>query len=219
MKTQMIVPDFIRRARSVYRDSPAVVCGAERLTYGDMGQRVNQFSNALRKLGVKRGDVVAYISFNCHRLLEAYYAVPQLGAILLPINIRLTPDDVGYILADSGASTIVVDRALANLVTPCMAALPEIKHVILMGGDPKADVPIKGGDYETLLSAASADFDAPDIKEDDVAELFYTSGTTARPKGVILTHRNLYTHAFYALACAHCSDVDTQLHSIPLFHV
>ncbi len=219
MKTPMLVNDFLRRGRTVYRDSLAVVCGAERLTYGQLGARIDRFSNALLKAGVKRGDVVAYLSFNCHRLLEAYYAVPQLGAILLPINIRLTPADIGYILADAGAKTVVVDRALVGLLAPCLPSLPKVKTIVLMGGDPRADLPVKGLDYEEMLAAAPAAFDPPALDEDDVAELFYTSGTTARPKGVMLTHRNLYTHALYGLVCAPCYDTDAVLHSIPLFHV
>jgi fatty-acyl-CoA synthase len=219
MKTPMTVPYFLRRARTVYRDSPAVVCGVVRLTYGELGERIDRFSNALASRGVAKGDVVAYLSFNCHRLLEGYYAVPQLGAILLPINIRLTPPDIAYILKDAGAATVVVDRALVGLLAPIAASLPAIKHVILMGGDPKADMPIKGSDYEALLAAAPARFDAPALDEDDVAELFYTSGTTARPKGVMLTHRNLYAHAFSSLAMLHCDDTMSMLHSIPLFHV
>jgi len=219
MKTPLLVTDFIRRGRTVFRDTPAVVCGSERLTYGQLGERIDKFSNALRKLGVKQGDVVAYLSFNCHRLLEGYYAVPQLGAVLLPINIRLQPPDIAYILADAGASTVVVDRQLVGLLAPIIASLPAVKHVILMGGDPKADVPLTGEDYEALIAAAPAEFKPPAIDEDDVAELFYTSGTTARPKGVMLTHRNLVTHAYYSLACANLNDTDVIMHSIPLFHV
>ena len=219
MNTPMTVPYFIRRARTVFRDAPAVVCGEVRLSYGELAERIDRFSNALAGLGVKAGDVVAYLSFNCHRLLEGYYAVPQLGAILLPINIRLTPDDIGYILHDAGATTVVIDRALVGLVAPVLPMLPAVKNAILMGGDPKADLPVRGLDYETLVAQASKEFRGPELDEDDVAELFYTSGTTARPKGVMLTHRNLYAHAFSALAQMHSDDTSVVLHSIPLFHV
>src|ERR1700680_1718911 len=137
MKTPMLVTDFLRRARSAYRDNTAAVCGAQRLSYGQLGERIDRFSNALGRLGVKQGDVVAYLSFNCHRLLEGYYAVPQIGAILLPINIRLTPPDIAFILNDAGASTALVDRQLAGLLAPILPSLPGVKNIILMGGDPK----------------------------------------------------------------------------------
>jgi fatty-acyl-CoA synthase len=219
MKTPLIVTDFLKRARAAFRDNTAVICGAERLTYGQLGERIDKFSSALSQLGVLRGAGVAYISFNCHRLLEGYYAVPQIGAILLPINIRLTPPDIAYIIADAGARVVVVDRQLAGLLAPIISSLPKIKHVILMGGDPKADISFKGVDYEDLIAKAPDTFSPPPLEEDDIAELFYTSGTTARPKGVALTHRNLVTHAYSSMVCAHLNDTDAILHSIPLFHV
>jgi len=219
MKTPLIVTDFLKRARTAFRDSTAVICGAERLTYGQLAKRIDKFSSALLRLGVERGSVVAYISFNCHRLLEGYYAVPQIGAILLPINIRLTPPDIAYILNDAGASVVVVDRQMVGLLAPILPSLPKVKHVVLMGGDPKADLPIKGVDYEDLIAKSPDTFTPVPLEEDDIAELFYTSGTTAKPKGVALTHRNLVTHAYASMVCAHVNDTDAVLHSIPLFHV
>src|SRR5690348_5783465 len=109
MKTPLVVTAFIDRARSLYGSSIGVVCGPHRLTYGELASRIDRLSSALSALGAARGDVVACCLFNCHRLLELYYAVPQMGAILLPINIRLTPDDIAFILEDAGASTIVID--------------------------------------------------------------------------------------------------------------
>jgi fatty-acyl-CoA synthase len=220
MKIPLVVTEFLTRARTIYPDAIGAVCGRERLTYRRLGQRIDRLSAALQTLGISKGDVVAYLSFNCHRLLEGYYAVPQMGAILLPVNIRLTPADVAYVLRDAGASAVVVDRALTGLLRPALASLPHIRTVILTGGDPAAPCDLTGEDYESLITTAPADFNPPDIAEDDVAELFYTSGTTANPKGVALTHRNLYLHAFYALAglCGY-DDACIQLHTIPLFHV
>ena len=195
------------------------MCGAHRLTYGEIAARVDRLSASLHALGVARGDVVACLSFNCHRLLELYYAVPQMGAILLPINIRLTPDDVAYIVRDAGATTMCVDRALAALLAPIRDSLPSLARVILMGGDATQAALVAGDDYEMLVNDAPESYAQPDVDEDDVAELFYTSGTTARPKGVMLTHRNLYMHAMSVLAAIHPGDADVQLHTIPLFHV
>src|SRR4029077_218363 len=121
------------RAASLYRRSIGVVCGPHRLSYGEVAGRVNGLSSALAALGVRRGDVVACLSFNCHRLFELYYAVPQMGCILLPINIRLTPDDVEFILKDSGATTVFVDRALVALLAPSLKRLDAIRRVVLMG--------------------------------------------------------------------------------------
>jgi len=220
MKVPLIVTEFLSRARTLYPDAIGAVCHHERLSYRELASRIDRFSAALAARGVGKSDVVAYLSFNCHRLLEGYYAVPQMGAILLPINIRLTSADIGFILRDAGARAVVVDRALAGLLKPTLTAMPGIRAIVLMGGHSASDCGVAGEDYERVVSAAAADFSPPDISEDDIAELFYTSGTTAYPKGVALTHRNLYLHAFYALAGLWgYDDTCVQLHTIPLFHV
>ena len=219
MKVPLLVVDFIDRARDLYGDVLAVSCGDERLTYAQLAERIDRASASFARCGVERGDIVAYISFNCHRLLEGYYAIPQMGAVLLPINIRLTPDDIAFILGDAGATTAVVDRALAGLLAPVRARLPKLRTVILMGGDPNGPGLLDGDDYESMLANASPAFARPDLDEDDVAELFYTSGTTARPKGVMLTHRSLALHALGGALLLRCDDRTVQLHSIPLFHV
>ena len=219
MRVPLVVTHFLDRARSLYGSSVAVVCGTDRFTYRELGARIDRLACGLHQLGVRHGDVVACLSFNCHRLLELYYAVPQMGAVLLPINIRLTPADIEHILNDAGASTVIVDRALAALLAPSRERLVSLQNVILMGGDSKAPAAIVGHDYETLVRDAPASYSRPDLDEDDIAELFYTSGTTARPKGVMLTHRNLYMHAFSVLAALHPTDADIILHTIPLFHV
>lgn len=220
MNVPLVVTEFLTRARTIYPDAIGAVCGRERLTYRRIADRVDRLSAALGQRGIKQGEVVAYLSFNCHRLLEGYYAVPQMGAILLPINVRLTPTDIEYILRDAGASAVVADRSLAGLLAPIRSALPKLRRLVLMGGDPEKPCPLDGDDYEALIAGADGNFTPPPIAEDDSAELFYTSGTTAHPKGVILTHRNLYLHALYALAgLSGYDDRTVQLHSIPLFHV
>ena len=219
MRTPLVVAKILDRARTIYGSTIGVVCGERRLTYGELASRVDRLSGSLVSLGVRRGDVVGCLSFNCHRLLELYYAVPQIGAILLPVNIRLTPSDVAFILADSAASTVVLDRALSGLLAPSRDRLPALKRIIHMGDDSSQGGLPGGDDYERLIDDGPADYSRPDIDEDAVAELFYTSGTTARPKGVMLTHRNLYMHAMSLLAALHLTDSDVLLHSIPLFHV
>jgi fatty-acyl-CoA synthase len=215
----LLVTDFIDRARALYGDALAVSCGDERLTYGRLAERIDRWSCALAGFGVKRGDVVAYVSFNCHRLLEGYYAVPQTGAVLLPVNIRLTPDDIAYILMDAGASVVVVDRMLVGLIAPIRDRLPALRCVVLMGETQPGAAAIAGEDYEDALAAAPAAYDRPALAEDDIAELFYTSGTTARPKGVMLSHRSLYLHGVHTVLGLGYTDQTVVLHSIPLFHV
>ena len=204
---------FKSRAQFLFANKIGIIDGDVRLTYREFGERADRLSNALAELGVKRGERVAWLGYNSHELLEAYYGVVQMGAVLLPLNIRLTPQEIAFILNDSESVALFYNRDFAPIVEGVRHQAPTIKHFI----------PLESGDdlhYEDLLAAAAADF-APltDIKDDDLAELFYTSGTTANPKGVMMSHRNLYMHAMQAMAGLGIKDSNVQLHTIPLFHV
>ena len=204
---------FKYRAESLYANKIGIVDGPVRLTYREFGKRANRLSNALTDLGVRRGERVAWLGYNSHELLEAYYGVVQMGAVLLPLNIRLTPQEIAYILNDSETVALFYNRDFSPIVDIVRTQSPTIRNYIPL--EPGAGV-----EYETLLQAAAADFEPPsDIKDDDLAELFYTSGTTANPKGVMMTHRNLYLHAMQAMAGLGIKDENVQLHTIPLFHV
>jgi fatty-acyl-CoA synthase len=205
---------FLERARALYANKVGIVDGGVRLTYGEYADRCNKLSNALGALGVTRGQCVAWLGYNSHELLEAYYGVVQIGAVLLPLNIRLTPHELTYILNDSETVALFYNRDFAPLVEALRPQVPGIKHYVALEPGPNDAY------YEDLLSAAGADFTPPaDIKDDDLAELFYTSGTTANPKGVMMTHRNLYLHALQVMAGNAIKDTIVQLHTIPLFHV
>ncbi|HEX8089455.1 MAG TPA: fatty acid--CoA ligase [Blastocatellia bacterium] len=205
---------FKDRAESLFGDKIGIVDGDARLTYRQYGERCDRLSNAITGLGVGRGERVAWLGYNSHELLEAYYGVVQMGAVLLPLNIRLTPAEIAFILNDSESVALFYNRDFLPIVEGVREHASTIKHYIQLEG---------GGDapgYEALLSAAGADFTPlGDIKDDDLAELFYTSGTTANPKGVMMTHRNLYLHAMQVIAGLGVKDSIVQLHTIPLFHV
>jgi len=204
---------FKKRAETEFGNKTGVVCGDVRLTYREYGRRANQLSSALGKLGVKKGDRVAWLGYNCHRLLEAYYGVVQMGAVLLPLNIRITPSEIAFILEDSESVVLFYDRDFSPIVEAIKKESSGIKHYVPLEPDPGTS------GYEDLLAAESSDFTPPQINDDDLAELFYTSGTTANPKGVMMTHRILYLHAMQVLAGLAIKDSNIQLHTIPLFHV
>ncbi len=213
---------FLERAIKIYGQKTGVICGDHRFSYLDYGERVNQLSNGLLSLGVQKGDRISYLGYNCHRLLEAFYGIPQIGAILLPLNIRLLPNDFEYIINESEPKILFLDRDFVPQIDSIRDRIPSVEKFILLGqGD---DCPTWiSGTYDELLSGASAEPPYPlgayPFTEDDVAEIFYTSGTTGKPKGVMLTPRNLTLHAFAVMASSPMDETDIQIHLIPLFHV
>jgi fatty-acyl-CoA synthase len=218
----MIVPltplEFRQRAVSIYGAKVGVVDGEKRFTYAEYGLRVNRLANALRDLGIGQGDVVSFLTYNCHQLLEAYYAVPQIEAILNPINIRLLRQEIGYILTDAGSRVLCFHKDFGPMVEAMRANFGHLKHYISMESE---SVPGWAYDYDALLERASpeAEDNLDRVDENAVAELFYTSGTMGKPKGVAITHRTLYIHTLTAINGFQASDEDTFLHVVPLFHV
>jgi len=207
-----------RHAARLFGRKVGVVCGDARFTYREFNERADRLSAALRRLGVRKGDRVAYLSFNCHRLLEAYYGVPQIGAILLAMNIRLAPEELAYILNDAAPRVLCFDPEFIPLVEALRPRVSSVEHYVSLRDAKPSWAHDKF--YDELLAAAEpADIDYREIDENSVAELFYTSGTTAYPKGVMLTHRNLYLHAFYTALGMRASDRDVHLYTVPLFHV
>ncbi|MGH9431255.1 MAG: fatty acid--CoA ligase [Terriglobia bacterium] len=208
---------FKRHATQVYGRKIGVVCGEERFTYSQFNERADRLSNALLQLGLQAGDRVAFLGFNCHRLLEAYYGVPQIQAILLPLNIRLSPEELAFILNDSAPRLLFFDAEFTPLVESLCSKLKPVERYVLLSGQPPAWAHPET--YEQLIEAAkSQEIDFLGIDENSVAELFYTSGTTAHPKGVMLTHRNLYLHAFSCAARLRPLESDVALYTVPLFH-
>jgi acyl-CoA synthetase (AMP-forming)/AMP-acid ligase II len=207
-----------RHASQLFGRKEGVVCGQNRFTYREFNERADRLSAALLRLGVQKGDRVAYLSFNCHRLLEAYYGVPQIGAILLAMNIRLAPEELAYILNDATPRVLCFDPEFIPLIEALRQRAPSLEHCVSLR-DAKPAWALDQFYDELLAASEPADIDFREIDENSVAELFYTSGTTAYPKGVMLTHRNLYLHAFYTALAMQCSDRDVHLYTVPLFHV
>ncbi|MGA8034641.1 MAG: long-chain-fatty-acid--CoA ligase [Candidatus Acidiferrales bacterium] len=218
----MIIPltpiRFLRYAEAQYPRKTAVVCGPERFTYAQFADRVAHLAGALRKAGIGDGDRVAFLSTNCHRLLEAYYGVIEAGAILLPLNIRLAPSELAYILRDSGAKILFVESAFLKMVESFRTQIPDLKSIHVLDAEP-TEPWLARGNYESMLEAAEPiRADIMTVDENGIAELFYTSGTSADPKGVMLTHRNVYLHALNSAISVHTEKDPVELHTIPLFH-
>ncbi len=205
--------EFARRARRLYAEREAVVDGDLRLSYAHFFDRCDRWSCALQKFGIQPGDRVAYIAPNTHAQLESFYAVPQIGAVLVPINYRLSPDDFAYIINHSGARIVCAHSDYLEAVDSIRARLPQVEHFVALEGE-------RGGwiDYEATLAAAAPDFARPAIAENDLISINYTSGTTARPKGVMITHRNAYLNVVGTLVHHSLTAADRYLWTLPMFH-
>ncbi len=218
----MIVPltplEFRQRAVSLYGSKAGIVDGEQCFTYAQYDQRINRLANALLQLGTQPNDTVSFITYNCHQLLEAYYAVPQIHAILNPINIRLASHEIEYILNHAESRILCFHKDFLPLVEAIRPRLQTVAQYLILEPD---EVPAWAQDLEKLMELAppTAKIDLDNIDENAVVELFYTSGTTALPKGVALTSRALYLHTLNTIIGFQVTDADTFLHVVPMFHV
>ena len=225
MEVALTPLEFARRTRALYGDREAVVDGALRFTYQQFFDRCDRFSAALQRLGVKPGDRVAYIAPNTHAQLESFYAVPQIGAVLVPINYRLSPDEFVYIITHSGATVVCAHEDYLECVKTISSQLPGVRHFIALEGQPPSRQGWSAGqaaegwlDYETLVRDTPPDVTPPEIGERDLLTINYTSGTTSRPKGVMITHRNAYMNTVGTLLHLPMRLTDRYLWTLPMFH-
>ncbi|MGC9944924.1 MAG: long-chain-fatty-acid--CoA ligase [Bryobacteraceae bacterium] len=215
----MIVPltpvRCLYRGVDLYGSKVGVVSGAGRATYAQFGERCERLAAGLMAEGIRPGDRVAYLSFNNAALLEGYYGVVLAHAVVMPLNVRLTPPELVAILNHSEAKMLIFENDFAPLVEHIRKACPAIaRYVTINDAGPLADCT-----YAELL--ARGRIERPDIfsfDENAIAELFYTSGSTGAPKGVMLSHRTLYLHALAVAGTFNHDDTAVELHTIPLFH-
>jgi acyl-CoA synthetase (AMP-forming)/AMP-acid ligase II len=214
----MNIPFVLEKALSLYADKEAVVSGMTRLTYRQFSARVYRLANFLKQ-EVSKGSRVAILHHNSHEFLESYFASAQVGVVLNPINFRLSTPEIALILEDSVAKWMICGRPFLPLIKPLMEAGLDLEGIIVTG--PEEDGLPKGTiAYEAVLKKMTSSPPAPpEHSDDEVAHLYYTSGTTGIPKGVMLSHKNVCTHALAAIAELTLSDQDTWIHVAPLFHL
>jgi fatty-acyl-CoA synthase len=222
MDFPLTLTHFLERARTYYPRSEVISRNVDkslhRYTFADFYKRTCRLANALTRLGVKPGDRVATLSWNHYRHLETYYAVPAMGAVVHTLNLRLHPNDLGYIARHAEDSVLVVDRSLLPLFDKFSAQVPGFRHIIVV---PDAGPAPEGKlDYEQLLAAEPDTFDFPKLDEHTAAMLCYTSGTTGNPKGVLYSHRSIVLHT---MACCMTDvtgmrEADRVMPVVPMFH-
>ncbi len=217
MQVPLLVDDFLQRPATLYPQKTAIVDGDLRFTYAQFAERVNRLSNALLGLGLQQGDRVCILSPNSHFFLESFYATAQVGLILVPLNYRLIPEEHEYIIDHAGVKAVLVDYEYVGIVDSIRERLPKVEHWIVAAYEP-GDYP-GWTDWNTMVAAASADApERPERDENDIVSINYTSGTTARPKGVMLTHRNIYINAYLLIAHLRVAHEDVELWTLPMFH-
>jgi fatty-acyl-CoA synthase len=216
MHKPLLTTDFLDRAREYYGDEEAIVATTgERFTYDEFGERADGFSAALAARGIEKGDRVAVLDPNTHYHLEAAYGTMQLGAVHTPLNYRLVPDDFEYILSDAEVDAVYADYEYAEKIE---AVRDEVPTDIFVTNDTDA----VDGDWESfdeIIEAAGTDYERPEMDEDDLITINYTSGTTGDPKGVCRTHRTETLHAYIVALHQEISDDDVYLWTLPMFHV
>jgi len=204
----------------VYRDR-------QRFTYRQIRERIGRLASVLNKLGVQPGETVGVLDWDSNRFLEAFFAIPMMGAVLQTVNVRLSPEQIAYTINHAGASTLLVSDEFVGMLEGLKPQLPKVKTLIVMSDRTKPETGGLSfvGEYENLLAGASADYAFPDFDENTQATTFYTTGTTGLPKGVYYSHRQLVLHtlcelALFGLASQQgrfCRD-DVYMPITPMFH-
>jgi len=217
MEVPLLVTDFLKRAVRLYPDKTAVVDGDLRLSYRELEERVDRLSNALLDLGIERGDRVCILSPNSHFFLESFYATAQVGIVLVPLNYRLVAGDHEYILNHAGVSAVLVDWEYTPVIDEIRKALPKVEHWIVARDD--GEIEAGWTSWNALVEQASGEKPLlPEIGENELVSINYTSGTTSRPKGVMMTHRNCYLNAYNMIVHLGIRHEDVELWTLPMFH-
>ena len=211
----MLIHDFIIKAAKLYPENEAVVCGNMKFTYKEIFLRIKKLALFFKSKGFKKGDVISIIHYNCHYYFEAYFAASMCGIILNSVNVRLSSGEIKFILENSESKLLITNSRYAKQIEPLKDM---VKNIIWT--DKNIPEQLEGEFIENIYKNISAEhFNIEPMKDDTIAHLYYTSGTTGKPKGVILTHKNVTTHAICAIAEFQISEKDNWLHAAPMFHL
>ena len=230
MDYPLTITTILRYGTTVFGDKEVITCAGDqpprRRSYADVGIRSARLANALRALGVDADQRVGTFMWNNAEHLEAYLAIPSMGAVLHTLNLRLAADQVGYIATHAGDYAVIVDSSLIPLFAKVLPMAETIKHVIVSGPADEAGLATLAGpgrevhSYESLLAAAADTFNWPELDERSAAAMCYTSGTTGLPKGVVYSHRSSYLHSMAACTTngLGVGEHDRIMPIVPQFH-
>ena len=218
---QLTVTSLMKRGAKLFAESEVLTWQGEKArhsTYPQVAERAARLANVLRSMGVEPGDRVGTLAWNNQEHLEAYLAIPCMGAVLHTLNLRLTPQQLVHIVNDAQDRVIIVDGSLVPLLAGIRAHLPTVEHVIVIGEGDTAALGDHVG-YEEALSAQSSEYDWPEIDEWSAAAMCYTTGTTGDPKGVVYSHRSIWLHCLGVWGAFGLDESARLLMIVPMFHV
>jgi len=224
----LLIKQLLHSPLAVAPDQEITYQGKIRYTYRTLKERIGRLANGLARLGVDAGQTVAVMDWDSHRYLEAFFAVPMMGAILQTVNVRLNAEQILYTLNHAGADVLLVNREFFPLLAPIAARLENVRHFVLIEDEHGAvEGPVSfAAEYESMLAAAEPGYDFKDFDENAQATVFYTTGTTGLPKGVRFSHRHLVLHTLgvatsigTAAAGAAMRTNDVYMPITPMFHV
>ncbi len=223
----LLIGKLLETGVTVAPDQEIVYADRKRMTYRDLNERVARLGSGLRSLGVREGDTVGVMDWDTHRYLEAYFAVPMMGAVLHTLNVRLSPEQILYTINHAEDDVILVNTEFLPVLEEMWERIEPVKKLVLLddtGQPPQTTLPIDI-EYEALLSGGDPDFQFPEVAETTRATTFYTTGTTGLPKGVFFSHRQLVLHTFAARAAlggtgqGRFNAGDVYMPITPMFHV
>ncbi|MDO8532382.1 MAG: long-chain-fatty-acid--CoA ligase [Dehalococcoidia bacterium] len=210
----MLTTEFLTIASAICPDKEAVVFESRHLTFADLNDRTNRLANALRGLGVGKGDRLAVLQVNCNEVVETYFAAAKLGAVWSPLNFRARADELSYMINNAEARALLVGKRYWDTAHSMRPHLKTVRHIISLEGKAEGME-----EYDALLSAASADEVMPDSADDDTTILMFTAGTTGSPKGVSFTHQSFSGYVLNNVTPADPDTVEKNILTVPLYHI
>ena len=207
------------RALDLYPEKIAVIDGDRSYTYQQIGERVTGLAQFFQNQGIQQEDRISILEVNSHAFLETYYAAAGIGAILNPLNYRLAAREVAYILKDAGSRWLIAATRFAEMVKGAIQEGVPLEGILWIGEAVDESMSIQCRNYEDAVCTSTVDFEPAAVDENRTAHLYYTSGTTGQPKGVMLTHKNVCSHAMGTIAELKLVDIDTWAHVAPMFHL